>query len=69
MTPEIPRLLTPAETAALLGIKPATLAVWRCTGRYPLQYVKIGKLAMYRELDVHQFIETRLHRHTGDDSQ
>ena len=32
-------LLTEAQAAAYLGLKnPKTLAVWRCTKRYPLTY-------------------------------
>lgn len=36
MTKEVPKLLTDKETAALLGMKASSLAVWRCTGKYPL---------------------------------
>lgn len=54
------KLLTPAQTAELLGVKEQTLTVWRCTKRYPLAYVKVGRSVMYREADVRQFIESRL---------
>lgn len=54
------KLLTPAQTAELLGIKEQTLTVWRCTKRYPLAYVKVGRSVMYREADVRHFIESRL---------
>lgn len=50
-------LLNPVEAAALLGVKPATLTVWRCTRRYPLPWVKIGaRRVMYRRADVENFI-------------
>lgn len=54
------KLLTPAQTAELLGIKEQTLTVWRCTKRYPLPYVKVGRSVKYREADVRAFIESRL---------
>lgn len=50
------KLLTPVEVADLLGIKPSTLNVWRCTGRYKLPYVKVGKLVRYERRVVEQFI-------------
>ena len=33
-------LLTPKQTAETLGVTIGTLAVWRCTGRYPLPFCK-----------------------------
>lgn len=52
----IERLLTPSETAKILGVSPATLATWRATRRYPLQYVKVGRYVRYREADIKAFI-------------
>lgn len=57
---KLEKLITPAQTAELLGIKEQTLTVWRCTKRYPLPYVKVGRSVKYREADVRQFIESRL---------
>ena len=55
-------LLTPEETAARLGLtNPDTLAVWRCTKRYPLPWVKIGSRVRYRASDVEAFIAANLH--------
>ena len=35
------RLLTPEQTAEMLGVTMGTLSVWRCTKRYPgLRYTK-----------------------------
>lgn len=46
-------LLTEAQAAAYLGLKnPKTLAVWRCTKRYPLTYVKYGRTVRYRRKDL-----------------
>lgn len=52
----LPKLLTPAQTAEILGVTVATLATWRCTKRYPLPYVKTGRLVRYREADVLAYI-------------
>jgi|GEM_PF-6305131 len=35
-------LLTRREAAAYLGVSEQTLAIWKCTGRYNLPYIKIG---------------------------
>ena len=58
------KLLTPNETAERLGILTKTLDVWRCTQRYNLPYVKVGRLVRYRESDVEAFIESRLQLQT-----
>lgn len=52
-------LLTPIEAAAILGVVPKTLAVWRSTKRYPLPYIRIGGRVRYRLGDVEAFIESR----------
>jgi hypothetical protein len=57
---DFPKLLTAAETAKLLLVTTGTLAVWRCTRRYPLPYVKLGHAIRYREEDVRKFIEEQL---------
>jgi predicted site-specific integrase-resolvase len=53
-------LLTPKKAAEILGVAIGTLAVWRCTARYPLPFVKIGRRVMYREQDINNFIENGL---------
>lgn len=53
-------LLTAKQTAESLGVTVGTLALWRCTARYPLPYVKIGRRVMYREQDISNFIENGL---------
>jgi len=50
------RLLTPEEVAKLLGTSAQMLAVWRCTQRINLPYVKVGRSVRYREDAVEQFI-------------
>lgn len=52
-------LMTPAHAAAYLGVEVATLAVWRCTGRYALPYLKVGRLVRYRQSDLDAFLKAR----------
>lgn len=49
-------LLTREQAAQYLGVTPNTLAVWACTHRYPLPFVKIGRLVKYRRADLEAFI-------------
>lgn len=58
-------LLTPQDVANRLGISIATLATWRCTQRYALTYVKIGRLVRYRLSDVEAFEASRSHEVAG----
>jgi hypothetical protein len=53
--------LTSAEAAEILGVKPETLAVWRCTKRYPIKYIKIGSKVFYKSEDIKAFIESRIY--------
>jgi excisionase family DNA binding protein len=53
-------LLSRAEAAAYLGVAKQTLAIWKCSKRYDLKYVKIGRLVKYRKSDLDQFIEKNL---------
>lgn len=50
-------LLNTEEAARVLGIAPTTLATWRCTGRVPLPYVKIGRRVGYRPADLERFLD------------
>ncbi|WP_081269994.1 helix-turn-helix domain-containing protein [Variovorax paradoxus] len=52
------KLLSPATAAAILGVTPETLAVWRSTKRYPLPYVKFGRSVRYKMSALTTFIET-----------
>ena len=52
-------LLTEDQAAELLGVKPTTLQVWRSTKRYPLPYVKSGRLVRYRASAIEAFINSR----------
>lgn len=37
-------LLTSDDVAKYIGLSVKTLPVWRCTGRYNIPYVKVGRL-------------------------
>jgi len=52
-------LLTEVEAANFLGLEPKTLAVWRSTKRYPLSYVKVGRLVRYCRSDLLAFLDSR----------
>ena len=54
------QLLTPAEVAAMLGIKEQTLTAWRCRGSQELEYIRVGRCIRYRP----EAIEDYLRRQT-----
>jgi len=51
------KLVSPKRAAALLDTTTQTLANWRATGRYPLPYVKVGRLVRYRLSDLEALIQ------------
>ena len=53
-------LYTRSQAAIYLGVTTGTLAVWACSKRYKLPYVKIGRLVKYRKSDLDAFISSRL---------
>ena len=48
-------LLTTAEAAAYLHIKPLTLSMWRVKGKGP-NYSKIGKHVLYRQRELERYV-------------
>ena len=52
-------LYDPGKAAAFLGISKETLSVWRCTKRYGLPYIRVGRLIKYRLSDLTNFVESR----------
>jgi hypothetical protein len=51
-------LLTEREAATRLGLKNHnTLAVWRCTKRYSLRYIRIGRHIRYDALELERFLK------------
>ena len=57
ITRGLTNLLSPAEAAAILGVTVGTLSVWRCTRRYNLPFVKIGRTVKYRPQDIEEYID------------
>ena len=60
---QINGLLKPSEVAALLRVPESTLAIWRCTGRVKLVYVKVGRAVRYLRADVDQLIAANRYGH------
>jgi len=52
-------LLLPTQAAALLGVTEGTLAKWRTTRRYRLNYTKIGGRVRYRQSELEKFLAAR----------
>lgn len=50
-------LLRAKDAATVLDTTEGTLAVWRCTGRHPLKFVRMGRSVRYRVDDLIAFIE------------
>jgi excisionase family DNA binding protein len=48
-------LLTREEAAVYLGVAVQTLAIWKCTKRQDLPFVKIGRLCKYRRSELDAF--------------
>lgn len=60
---ELPTNLAPDDAARLIGAKPSTLSVWRCTGRHHVPYLKIGGLVRYPTRQLAEYLaRSTLHR-------
>ena len=53
------KLLKPETVAEMLGVTVPTLAIWRCTKRYPLPYIKVGRSVRYSEDSIREFVRSR----------
>jgi len=54
-------LYDPAEAAEYIRVKESTLSVWRCVGRYGIEYIKVGRLVKYRKSALDAFLQRRTH--------
>lgn len=54
-------LLTEKQAAEILGITPGTLTVWRCTKRYNIPFVKVGRSVRYSRESLQAWIDQRTH--------
>jgi len=52
-------LLDEKQAAEILNVTPGTLSVWRCTRRYPIPYVKVGRAVRYRLSDLETYMQSR----------
>jgi excisionase family DNA binding protein len=52
-------MLTEAQASEIIGVSTQTLGIWRCTGRYALPFIKVGRLVRYRRSDVEEWLESR----------
>lgn len=59
-------LLNEDETAEFLRVKRQTLAAWRCTDRYQLPFIKVGRSVRYRLGDLEKFLASRTVTNTGE---
>ena len=70
-----PAVLSPAdfvsrdEAAAILGVRPQTLAVWATTHRYHLPYIRVGNRVRYRLADLEAWLSSRTQTGTAVDSE
>lgn len=54
------KLLSRKEAAKYLGCTAGTLAIWKCTKRYSLPYVRIGRNIRYKLSDLIDFINNNV---------
>ena len=52
-------LLDTKKAAQHLDVEPQTLEVWRCTKRYEIPYIKVGRLIKYRLSDLDAWLNSR----------
>jgi len=52
-------LLDNPQAADYIGVTPRTLEVWRCTKRYSIPFVKVGRLVRYRQSALDAFLASR----------
>lgn len=66
LAPSTDPALNTLEAAAYLDVRPSTLEVWRCTGRYNLEFEKVGRCVRYRRSALDRFKAARTFRSTGE---
>jgi len=58
-TPPKDDILGNTDAAKYIGVTPRTLEVWRCTKRYKIPFIKVGRLVKYRKSALDAFLESR----------
>ncbi len=56
--------MTTKQAAALLGLKPNTLEIWRLRGCGP-RFVKLNRAVRYRLTDLESFVEAQTRQSTS----
>jgi hypothetical protein len=62
---QIEILLTPIQAAAILQVKPNTLAKWRVTGEGPA-FIHAGRVVRYSPRELTRYIEHQTRRSTSE---
>lgn len=62
-----PRFLTTEAAAVYIGVKPQTLAAWRCLKRYPIPFTRVGRLVRYKVADLDRWLASRVENGAGAD--
>lgn len=62
-------LFTPTEAAEYLDVAERTLSVWRCTGRYNIQFLKVGRKVRYRKSALDGFLDRRIQGNAPQDGE
>ncbi len=52
------KLINRVEAAAILGLRPNTLAIWAITGRYNLPFIRCGRMIRYRASDLDKWLKS-----------
>ena len=52
-------LLDTIQAAQVIHTEPSTMEVWRCTKRYDLPFIKVGRLVRYRRSDLLKWLASR----------
>ncbi|WNB74561.1 helix-turn-helix domain-containing protein [Methylomonas koyamae] len=52
-------ILGNSDAAEYIGVTPRTLEVWRCTKRYQIPFIKVGRLVKYRKSALDAFLESQ----------
>ena len=53
--------------AVCMGLKPQTLSAWRCSGRYRLPFLKVGRKVLYKKIDVDIWMRSRTRTMTSSE--
>lgn len=52
-------LLDTIQAAAEIGVEPSSMEVWRCTKRYDIPFIKVGRLVRYRRSSLLKWLQSR----------